>query len=152
MSFIKYKMANNVVSYLVSAISATSTQIIVNDGSIFPSTFPYMLTIEQQANWVAIIREIVKATAISWNTITIERAQEYCVWDDGSSPKTMQKVAHAFTANSVVSMSMTAWILADAQQGISDNADEITTTNGVISNLSDRIDNIEEDISLLQNL
>jgi peptidoglycan hydrolase CwlO-like protein len=47
---------------------------------------------------------------------------------------------------------MTAWTLLDAQNWITDNADAITSTNNDISDLSERIDNIEEDISLLQNL
>jgi peptidoglycan hydrolase CwlO-like protein len=47
---------------------------------------------------------------------------------------------------------MTAGTLADTQQGIDDNTAEITATNQDIATLSDRIDNIEEDISLLQNL
>lgn len=149
---IGYKTANNVVSYLVSAISANSTSIVVNDGSIFPSTFPYLLTIEQQQNDQVVVREIVKATAKSSDTITIERAVEYCVGDDTATPKTQSKVAHSFDAQSIVALTMTAETLADVQWWITDNANEIISTNNDISTLSDRIDNIEEDISLLQNL
>lgn len=147
-----YKTANNIVSYLVSAISSNSTSIIVNDWAIFPTQYPYLLTIEQKANEQVIVREIVKATERDWNTITIERAQEYCVWDDSENPKTLSKVAHNFEANSIVSLVMTAWTLQDAQNWITANAEEIVSTNEEISALSDRIDNIEEDIDLLQNL
>lgn len=56
MTFIKYETANNVSSYLVSAISSNSTSVIVNDGWIFPSSFPYMITIEQQLNGQTVIR------------------------------------------------------------------------------------------------
>jgi len=152
MTFIKYETANNVSSYLVSAISSNSTSVIVNDGWIFPSSFPYMITIEQQLNGQTVTREIAKVTARSGNTLTIERAVEYCVGDDTANPKTLSKVAHSFEANSVVALTMTAWTLLDAQNWITDNADAITSTNNDISDLSERIDNIEEDISLLQNL
>lgn len=152
MTFIWYETANNVSSYLVSAISSSSTSMIVNDWWIFPSSFPYVLTIEQQMNGKTVVREIVKVTAKNSNTLTIERAVEPCVADDTANPKTISQVAHSFEANSVVSLSMTAWTLQDCQTGITDNAGEITQTNQDITDLSDRIDNIEEDITLLQNL
>ena len=152
MAYTWYKMANNIVSFLVSSISSNTTNIIVNDWWIFPSEFPFMITVEQKMNWQTTVREIMKATARSGNTITVERASEPCVWDDTASPKTISQIAHSFDANSVVSLVMTAGTLADTQQGIDDNTAEITATNQDIATLSDRIDNIEEDISLLQNL
>lgn len=147
-----YKMANNVVSFLVNSISSNTNSIIVNDWAIFPSVFPFMITVEQQVNWKTTVREIMKAIARSWNIITVERASEPCVWSDTESPKAMSQVAHSFEYGSIVSIVMTSWILEDVQSWIDDNADEITATNNDISTLSDRIDNIEEDIFLLQNL
>lgn len=149
MTYVWYKTANNIVSFLVSAISSNSTNIIVNDGWIFPSSFPYLLTIEQQLNGETIVREIVKATARSWNTITIERAVESCVWDDTASPKTISQVAHNFEANSVVSLVMTAWTLKDLQDEmtsqswrIADAENEITTLTWLIQTLEDDIHNL----------
>jgi len=110
-----YVTANNITSYLVSAISSNSTSLIVNDGGIFPSTFPYLITVEQQQNGETVTREIMKVTARSGNTLTIDRAFEYCVGDDTANPKTLSKVAHSFPANSVVSLTMTAWMVVDVQ-------------------------------------
>lgn len=146
MSYVWYKMANNVVSSLASAISWTSTSIIVNDWWIFPSEFPYLLTIEQQSEWRTIVREIVKATAKNWNTITIERAVEGCVSDDTQVPKVYSQAPHSFETNSIVSLSMTAWTLQDAQNGITDNANTISAANDEIDTLIWLINTLEEDI------
>ena len=144
MTYVWYKTANNVESFLTSAISWTSSTIIVNDWGIFPSSFPYLLTIEQQ-NWgKTIVREIVKATAKNWNTITIERAVESCISDDSANPKSFSQTAHSFWANSIVSLSMTAWTLQDVQEWFNSAMDDI-------SDLSDRVWDIEQDISLLEN-
>ena len=149
MTYVWYKTANNIVSFLVSAISSNTTNMIVNDGWIFPSSFAYLVTVELQLNGETIIREIVKATAKSWNTITIERAVESCVSDDTASPKTYSQVAHNFEANSVVSLVMTAWTLEDVQDEmtsqswrIADAENEITTLTWLIQTLEDDIHNL----------
>ena len=150
MTFVWYKTANNVVSFLSSAISSWSTNIIVNDWWIFPSVFPYILTIEQKnSNWIVVVREIVKATARSWNTITIERAVESCVNDDTASPKTFSQIAHSFESNSTVSLSTTAWMLQDIQNWIDDNTNAINDANDEITTLEWLIQTLEDDISNL---
>ena len=149
MTFIWYKTANNIVSYLVSAISSSSTSIIVNDWSIFPSSFPYLLTIEQQLNGETVTREIVKVTAKAWSTLTVERAVESCISDDTANPKTYSQVAHSFDANAIVSLEMTAGTLQDAQNGITDNANAISDANQDITDLIWLINTLEEDIENL---
>lgn len=149
MTFIWYKTANNIVSYLVSAISSSSTSIIVNDWNIFPSSFPYLLTIEQQLNGETVTREIVKVTAKSGSTLTVERAVESCISDDTANPKTYSQVAHSFDANAIVSLEMTAWTLQDAQSGITDNANNIASANQDITYLISLIQTLEDDISNL---
>ena len=146
MTYVWYKTANNIVSFLVSAISSNSTNMIVNDGWIFPSSFPYLLTIEQQLNGETTVREIVKATARSWNTITIERAVESCVWDDTASPKTISQVAHNFEANSIVSLVMTAWTLKDVQDEMTSQSWRIGDAETEIVNLTSLILTLEDDI------
>ena len=146
MTYVWFKTANNIVSYLTSSISWTSTSIIVNDWWIFPSSFPYLLTLEQKADWQTIVREIVKATARNWNTITVERAVESCISDDTANPKSFSQTAHSFEANSVVSLSMTAWTLQDAQNGITDNANAISAANDDIDTLIWLINTLEDDI------
>ena len=149
MTFIWYKTANNIVSYLVSAISTSSTSIIVNDWSIFPSSFPYLLTIEQQLNGETVTREIVKVTAKSGSTLTVERAVESCISDDTANPKTYSQVAHSFDANAVVSLEMTSGTLQDAQNAITDNANAIADANQDITDLVALIQTLEDDISNL---
>lgn len=149
MTYYWYKTANNVTSSLVSSISWSTTTIIVNDWNIFPSTFPYMLTIEQKLNGQTVVREIVKVTARTWNTMTVVRAVESCVSDDTASPKTLTQVAHNFNANALVSLNMTAWVLQDCQQWITDNANDISDANDVIDDINHRIQQIEEDIGNL---
>lgn len=144
-----YKTANNIVSYLVSAISSSSTSIIVNDWNIFPSTFPYLLTIEQQLNGETVTREIVKVTDKTWSTLTVERAVESCISDDTANPKTYSQIAHSFDANAVVSLEMTAGTLQDAQNGITDNASNIASANQDITDLIWLIQTLEDDISNL---
>lgn len=142
-------MSNNVVSYLVSSISSNSTTMIVNDGGIFPSTFPYLLTIEQDLNWQTVVREIVEVTAKNWDTLSINRAVEPCISDDTATPKTMTQIAHAFEANSVVSLSMTAWTLKDVQDEIDDQSNRISTAENDIVDLNGFIQTLEDDISNL---
>lgn len=149
MTFIWYKTANNIVSYLVSAISSSSTSIIVNDWNIFPSSFPYLLTIEQQLNGETVTREIVKVTAKSGSTLTVERAVESCISDDTANPKTYSQVAHSFDANAVVSLEMTSGTLQDAQNAITDNANAISDANQDITDLVALIQTLEDDISNL---
>lgn len=143
MPYVWYKSANNVVSYLVSAISSNSTILIVADGWIFPSSFPYLLTIEQQMNWQTVVREIVEVTSKSWNSLWINRAVEPCVSNDTETPKTMTQLAHNFEANSVVSLVMTAWTLKDVQ-------DELTTQSWRISTAEDEIDELTNLINTLE--
>lgn len=149
MTYYWYKTANNVTSSLVSSISWSTTTIIVNDWNIFPSTFPYMLTIEQKLNGQTVVREIVKVTARTWNTMTVVRAVESCVSDDTASPKTLTQVAHNFNANALVSLNMTAWVLQDCQQWITDNANDISDANDAIDDINHRIQQIEADIGNL---
>lgn len=150
MTYVWYKTANNVSSYLVASMSASSTTIIVNDWNIFPSEFPYLLTIEQQNNaWQTTTREIVKVTAKNSNTLTVERAVESCVSDDTASVKTMTQTAHNFDANSVVSLSMTAGTLKDVQDELTSQWSRISTAENDITTLTWLITTLEEDI---QNL
>lgn len=149
MTYYWYKTANNVTSYLSSSISANTTTIIVNDWNIFPSTFPYLLTIEKQLNGQTVVREIVKVTARTWNTMTVVRAVESCVSDDTASPKTLTQVAHNFDANALVSLNMTAGTLKDVQDEITSQSGRISTAENNITALTWLITTLEQDIGNL---
>ena len=149
MTYYWYKTANNVTSYLSSSISANTTTIIVNDWNIFPSTFPYLLTIEKQLNGQTVVREIVRVTSRTWNTMTVVRAVESCVSDDTASPKTLTQVAHNFDANALVSLNMTAGTLKDVQDEITSQSGRISTAENNITALTWLITTLEQDIGNL---
>lgn len=142
-----YNTENNVVSYLTAAVSSLSSVILVNDWSIFPTTFPYLLTVEQKENDVTVVREIMKATAKSGNTITVVRAVESCISDESQSPKIFEQVAHNFKEKSIVSISMTAWTLKDVQDEINAQSGRIATAENEIVDLNDFIVQLENDIA-----
>lgn len=146
MTYVWYKTANNVVSFLTSALSSSWLSMIVNDWWIFPSSFPYLITIEQKTNWQTTVREIVKATAKAWNTITIERAVESCISDDTANPKSFSQVPHSFEANSIVSISTTAGFLSDCQEWINSLSERISDAEWEISDLTLLIQTLESDI------
>ena len=65
---------NNANTVLASDITSTATSISVLSGSVFPSLSAgeyFLCTLDDDTN-----NEIVKVTAISGNTLTVERAQE----------------------------------------------------------------------------
>jgi hypothetical protein len=65
---------NNANTVLASDITSTATSISVLNGSVFPSLSAgeyFLCTLDDDTN-----NEIIKVTAISGNTLTVERAQE----------------------------------------------------------------------------
>lgn len=112
MAFINYKTSNNAETTLLWDISASSTNIIVqsSEWDIFPSSFPYLLTLEKfNSSSQVIKREIVKVTWKTWDTFTISRAEESCVQDDTANPKTLTNNALSFSSWDKVSIYNTAW-------------------------------------------
>ncbi len=111
-----YATANNASSTLTNSIWTATTTIAVNDIDVFPTTFPFICTIEHfDEDGNCITREIVKAT---WSnvwvwTLTVERAVEQCVSNDTASPKVMQQDAHIFYAWDVIWLTTTAWLLSN---------------------------------------
>ncbi len=69
------KFKNAASSTLASGIDASQTSITVTDGSVFPSiTVPDYFIAVISSNSTTF--EIVKVTAVSGNTLTVERNQE----------------------------------------------------------------------------
>lgn len=145
--FENYVTWNNIISKLTSAISSQTWVIIVDNGAIFPSTFPYLITVEQKQGESTVVREIMKATAKSDNVITVERAVESCISDDTESPKTLQQVAHNFNAWSLVSIQMTAGTLKDLQDELVAQSGRIWDAENEIEDLNDLIVQLENDIA-----
>lgn len=92
------KYSNNAEAFLVSAITAADTTLVVDDASEYPSLAAgdiVYLTLSNAANDT---QEIVKCTDITGTTLTVERAQE-------------STTALAWNANDRVSCRLTAGLL-----------------------------------------
>ena len=150
MAFVNYKTENNVYSYLAIALSSDATTMQVNDGDIFPTSWPFILTIEHyDDDWNCVKREIVKGTARDNNTITIVRAFEECVADDTANPKTLQQSPFNFVAWDSVSLTLTSELVTDIQNEITRQLDNLETAQECINTDEQRISDIEDFINNL---
>lgn len=150
MVFVNYKTENNVYSYLSIALSATSTTILVNDWSIFPSTFPFLCTLEHyDDDWNCTKREIVKCTERNGDTLTIARSVESCVADDTANPKVLQQAPYSFVAWDSVSLTVTSWLIKDMQDEITRELNALDTAEANITDADWRITDIENFINSL---
>ena len=150
MAFVNYKTENNSFSYLAIALSSDSTTIQVNDWDIFPTSWPFILTIEHyDDDWNVVKREIVKWIARDWNTLTIERAFEQCVADDTANPKTLQQSPFNFVAGDSVSLTITSELVTDLQNEITRQLNNLETAQSCITTDEQRISDIETFINNL---
>lgn len=150
MAFVNYKTENNSFSYLAIALSSDSTTIQVNDWDIFPTSWPFILTIEHYDDSNNCVkREIVKATARDNNTITVERAFEECVADDTANPKTLQQSPFNFVAGDSVSLTLTSELVTDLQNEITRQLNNLETAQTCITTDEQRISDIETFINNL---
>lgn len=101
---------NNAETTLAGDLQASGMSFIVKsgEGDLFPSTFPYKITLEQYEGVNVKKREIL---TISWKSIdafTISaRASETCVQDDTANPKVRTAQALSFLSGSRVFMGLT---------------------------------------------
>ena len=150
MAFVNYKTENNVYSYLAIALSSDATTMQVNDGDIFPASWPFILTIEHyDDDWNCVKREIVKWTARDNNTITVVRAFEECVADDTANPKTLQQSPFNFVAGDSVSLTLTSELVTDLQNEITRQLNNLETAQSCITTDEQRISDIEDFINNL---
>ena len=144
MAFVNYKTENNVYSYLSIALSSDATTVQVNDWDIFPTSWPFILTIEHyDDDWNCVKREIIKATARDWNVLTVVRAFEECVADDTSNPKTLQQSPFNFVAWDSVSLTLTSELITDIQNEITRQLDNLNTAQSCLDSTSCRLADIE---------
>ena len=150
MVFVNYKSENNVYSYLAVALGADATTMQVNDWDIFPSQFPFIVTLEHyDDDWNVVKREIVKCTDRDWNTITIVRWFETCVADDTSNPKTLQQAHFNFVAGDSVSLTLTSEFVTDIQNEITRQLNNLNTAQACINLDNQRLTDIEDFINNL---
>lgn len=116
MSFLQVK--NRAISTLASGITnvATSLTVASGEGALFPSTFPFHITIEN---------EILECTARSTDTLTVTRAAE-------------STSAAAHNAGVAVELRITAQIIAELQDAfppwIYKTADETVNNSSTLQN------------------
>lgn len=104
---------NNAFWELLWSIGASTTTMSIKDSKwwLFPTTFPYRLTIEQLSNSLVTKREIVEVTNKTGDTFTITRAVETCPLN--SDAITQTQTAQSFTDGALVQMRFTWWIYND---------------------------------------
>jgi hypothetical protein len=122
MTFIVKNNAESTVADNPLAQAAVTLNVAVSEGANFPSTFPFLLTLWDEATYSDPTNdsgmEIVKCTARTADALTIVRAQE------GTAD-----VAH--TNGERVAMLITAGIFNDATHGISTKLDTIEASADV---------------------
>jgi hypothetical protein len=119
MPFLNYKTSNNSSAFLNGAISASAGSLTVQpgQGAEFPSSYPYLLTLENyDLSGVVTKREIVKVSNRSGDTFTIVRSVGTCPPSDVSS--TQGTTAFAFGNNDTVRLNMTSEVVKDIQDEV----------------------------------
>lgn len=91
------KHSNNAKAILTNTTpySTTATQITLpsGKGALFGDSFPYTVTYEfSDPNGVVLEREVMNVTNRSWDTLTVQRAYEYCPKSDTSNTQVKQAV------------------------------------------------------------
>lgn len=135
MAFVNYKNTNNASSLLISDITASATTILITDWDqdLFPSNFPFLLTLEHlDTNENVILREIVKVVSSNQNTFTVERSAWTCVQDDTATNRAQDNTAHAFYSWDRVSLYWTAEQVQDIQNNL-----ELKWNQDAIANVYD---------------
>ena len=132
MSFVKYKNSNNASSLLIADITASQTAILITDWdqSLFPSSYPFLLTLEHlDASGNVILREIVKVVSWNQNSFTVERSAWICVQDDTATNRVQDNTAHAFYSWDKISLYWTAEQVADIQNNLEAKANQDSIAN-----------------------
>jgi len=119
MTYYGFKHKNNARAEQLGSISAGAVTVICASGygDLFPTTFPFLLTIENFVNATGLVskREIVRVTNRVGDTFTIVRSAGYC--PASSTATTQTNTAFSFTPDAdntvVLSLKMTAEDLDD---------------------------------------
>jgi len=127
-STVTLQAANLAETELDGGIDDTQTTIDVVDASVFPSTTPFLLTIDDNTNV-----EIVKVTGISTNTLTVERGQEDTT---GTSFASGTLIENRITAGTYEALADADWVTNNFLQDItSEPIEDLTDVS--ISSVSD---------------
>lgn len=105
-------VSNNAFWELLGSIGASTTTMTIKDSKwgLFPTSYPYKLTLEQlDSNNLVTKREIVTVTNKVADTFTITRASEACPLNDTATTQT--QIAQSFIDWALVQLRLTAdWI------------------------------------------
>lgn len=114
MTLANYKHKNNAESTVLGTISAGATSLIcaTGEGARFPSTYPFLLTLEKWDSQGRVTkREIVKVTNRSTDAFTIVRSAGYCPADYSATTQT--NTAFSFDTGDTIKLKATAEDLDD---------------------------------------
>lgn len=91
------KSANNAKWLILGTVLASAGFITIKDskGTLFPSAFPYRVTLTKVVNSAVTQREIVEVTNRSGNIFTVTRAVEACPASDTATTQTTTAFAFA---------------------------------------------------------
>ena len=145
MTFVKFQNSNNANSTMIADISASATALLIKDWdqSLFPTTFPFLLTLEHlDSDWNVTLREIVKATASNQNSYTIVRWAWTCVQDDTASNRSQDNTAHAFYAGDRVSLYRTAEQVKDIQDKLETSVNDTAIASEYDSTATYDVDDV----------
>jgi hypothetical protein len=103
-----FTATNNAKGEVLGWLSISATTLTLKSGqwALFPATWPFRLTLEKIVNDVVTQREIVEASARSWDVLTITRWVEACPASDIATTQTT--TSFSFDDWDVVSLYVTA--------------------------------------------
>lgn len=132
MTFVKYQNSNNASSKLITDISASATTLLITDWDqdLFPTQFPYLLTIEHlNTEEKVITREIVRVTSSAQNSLVVERWAWICVQDDTATNRVQWNTAHSFSSWDSISLYWTSEQVRDIQNKLETSANDSSIAN-----------------------
>ena len=127
MTFVNYQNSNNANTLLIADISASATTLLITEWeqNLFPSQFPFLLTIEHlDTDWNVVLREIVKAISWNQNSFSVVRWFWMCVQDDTASNRVQDNTTHAFSSWDRVSLYRTSEQVKDIQNRLETSAND----------------------------
>ena len=129
-----YAIKNNVFGTLSAPISSLATSIQLNDWEWARFSVNMLATLENIEDWKVKKREIIKITAISWDTLTVIRKYEACPGSDDAN--TQWQVSYAFSADDKISAYITKWHFDRVEDWFDNTNDEI---DDILANWDDKL-------------
>lgn len=124
MAYKNYKVTNNANTILFWDISASATSFSCKawEWALFPTEFPYLLTLEKYSGSYVIKREIIEVTNRVDDLFTIVRHAASCVQDDTADPKVQSQNWLSFSDWDWITLAMVAEMDRDIAEELNKKA------------------------------